>query len=166
MASDDGKLTHLDDAGRAQMVSVAIKPETYRMARAVGRVHMAKETLEAILAGKQKKGEVFALARVSAINAIKKTSDLIPLCHPIRVVGTNVDLVPRQDEPVVDIAVTVEAVDRTGVEMEALTGVSVAALTIYDMVKAIDRDVYVAGIGLAEKTGGRSGHYLRPAAVP
>jgi cyclic pyranopterin phosphate synthase len=156
------KLTHFNDSGEAHMVHVGSKPETERVAAATGAVAMRKETLQEIQRGGIQKGDVLGLARIAGIQAAKRTSDLIPLCHPVRLTGIEVSLEARDDgEPRVEIVVTVRAFDRTGVEMEALTGVTVAALTIYDMCKAIDRDITIVGVRLLEKRGGRSGEYRR-----
>jgi cyclic pyranopterin phosphate synthase len=155
------KLTHFDDEGRAQMVDVGGKPETAREAVASGAVHMEAATLERIRAGTLEKGDVLGVARLAAVQGLKKTSELVPLCHPLRVTGVEVLLTPADGPPRVDIRVTVRAFDRTGVEMEALTGVTVAALTIYDMCKAIDRGMRLDAIQLERKQGGKSGAWVR-----
>ena len=156
------KPTHFDDAGRARMVEVGAKTESPREATASGAVHMCAETLEQIEAGKVGKGDVLGVARLAALCGLKRTSDLIPLCHPVRITGADIDLEPRSDgQPRVEIRATVRAFDRTGVEMEALTAVSIAALTLYDMCKAIDRDMCVAVIQLESKRGGKSGAWAR-----
>jgi cyclic pyranopterin phosphate synthase len=155
------KLTHFDDEGRAQMVDVGGKPETAREAEASGAVHMEAATLERIRAGTLEKGDVLGVARLAAVQGVKKTSELVPLCHPLRVTGVEVLLTPADEPPRVDIRVTVRAFDRTGVEMEALTGVTVAALTIYDMCKAIDRGMRLDAIQLERKQGGKSGAWVR-----
>src|SRR5678816_4094862 len=144
------KLTHFDDEGRAHMVDVGEKPETARRAVASGAISMAAETLERIRAGTMEKGDVLGIARVAAIQGLKRTSELIPLCHPIRVTGVDVELVAADNPPRVEIRVTVSAHDRTGVEMEALTAVAVAALTIYDMCKSIDRGMSLSLIHISE----------------
>jgi cyclic pyranopterin phosphate synthase len=155
------KLTHFDDEGRAQMVDVGAKPETSRVAVASGEVLMEAATLERIRAGTLEKGDVLGIARVAAIQGLKKTSELIPLCHPVRVTGVEVELTPAEAPPRVRMVVTVRAFDRTGVEMEALTGVAVAGLTIYDMCKAIDRGMRLGPIQLESKQGGKSGTWTR-----
>jgi cyclic pyranopterin phosphate synthase len=156
------KLTHFDDAGRAQMVDVGQKAESEREAIASGAVEMAADTLKQIVAGTVGKGDVLGIARVAAIQGLKRTSELIPLCHPVRVTGVNVELTPVEGErPRVEIRATVRAHDRTGVEMEALTAVAVAGLTIYDMCKSIDRGMRIAGVQLEEKRGGKSGVWTR-----
>ncbi|MSO18667.1 MAG: cyclic pyranopterin monophosphate synthase MoaC [Acidimicrobiia bacterium] len=153
------KFTHLDDEGNARMVDVTEKEVTHRRARARGRVHMEPATAEQIAAGGLAKGDVLAVARVAAIQAAKQTANLIPLCHPLRLGSITVDF--AVGATCVEIEVVVEAVDRTGVEMEALTAVSVAALTIYDMAKAVDKEMVIGEIALWEKDGGRSGAYRR-----
>jgi cyclic pyranopterin phosphate synthase len=153
------KLTHFNEAGEARMVEVGAKPETARTAIASGRVVMAAATAKAVRAGTIGKGDVLGIARVAGIQAAKRASDLIPLCHPLRLTGVEVDL--RVAGNAVEITATVKAFDRTGVEMEALTAVSAAALTVYDMCKAIDRGMEIAAIRLDEKRGGKSGTYLR-----
>ena len=157
------KLTHFDDEGRAQMVDVSGKAETERIAVAEGRVHMLPSTLELIVSGDVKKGDVLAVARLAGIMAAKKTADLIPLCHPLSLSSVTVDLTPNRDDNTVDIQATCKLAGRTGVEMEALTAVSVAALTVYDMVKAVDRAMTISDIRLSHKSGGKSGTFTRPA---
>ena len=154
-------LTHLDKDGKARMVDVSEKKETHREAVAQGRVFMSPETLKAIGSGETPKGDVLAAARLAGIGAAKRTWELIPLCHPLRLTDINVDLTLNQKENSVDIRAHATAVDRTGVEMEAMTAVSVAALTIYDMCKAMDRSMTISHIQLLEKSGGRSGHWVR-----
>lgn len=151
-------LTHLDDAGRAQMVAVGQKPETARRAVAQARVTMSPEALDAVRHG-TKKGDAIQVARIAGIQAAKKTHELIPLCHPLRLTGITV----TAEVGAVDVVLRAEvsAVDRTGVEMEALTAVTVAALALYDMVKAVDHAAVIADVRLLEKDGGKSGH-LRP----
>jgi cyclic pyranopterin monophosphate synthase len=151
-------LTHFDEAGRAAMVDVAGKPETERLAIARGRIVMAPETLALIAEGKAGKGDVLGVARLAGIMAAKKTSDLIPLCHPLMLTKVRVDLTIAAPETV-EIEAQVSVTGRTGVEMEALTAVSVAALTVYDMVKAVDRGMRIEGIHLALKEGGKSGRF-------
>jgi cyclic pyranopterin monophosphate synthase len=157
------KLTHFDDAGQAHMVDVGAKPESERVAVAAGVIEMQRETLDAVGAGIMGKGDVLGIARVAAIAGLKRTSELIPLCHPVRVTGVDVSLAARDDgdRPRIEILATVRAFDRTGVEMEALTAVSIAALTVYDMCKAIDRGMRIADIRLVEKRGGKSGTWTR-----
>ncbi len=157
------KLTHFDAEGRAQMVDVSGKAETERVAVAEGRVHMLPSTLELIVSGDVKKGDVLAVARLAGIMAAKKTADLIPLCHPLSLSSVTVDLTPNRDDNTVDIQATCKLAGRTGVEMEALTAVSVAALTVYDMVKAVDRAMTISDIRLSHKSGGKSGTFTRPA---
>ena len=158
--SDEG-FTHLDSEGRARMVDVGGKEVTQRRAVARARVTMQEETAQALADGTVAKGDVLAVARVAGIQAAKRTSDLIPLCHPLMLSSVQVDLTPGPSW--VDIEATAETVDRTGVEMEALTACSVAALTVYDMCKARDRAMQVEALGLVEKSGGRSGDWHRPA---
>lgn len=152
-------LTHFDESGKARMVDVGDKDVTHRVAIARGRVVMQPETLNTITEGTAKKGDVLGVARVAAIMGAKKTSDLVPMCHPLSLTAVNVDLIPDVDRSSVEIEVRVETRGQTGVEMEALTAVSVAALTIYDMVKAIDRGMRVEDIHLAHKSGGKSGDW-------
>ncbi|MBU2611162.1 MAG: cyclic pyranopterin monophosphate synthase MoaC [Chloroflexi bacterium] len=151
------KLTHLDDDGRAHMVDVGAKPDSERLAVAKGEVHMRKETLDLIRAGMLKKGDVLTVAQVAGIAAAKRTSDLIPLCHPLPLTHVEVDLVLDEALPGVVITASAKTVGRTGVEMEALTAVSVAALTVYDMAKAAEKTMRIQNIRLVEKHGGRSG---------
>lgn len=151
-------LTHFDAAGRAAMVDVAGKPETARVAVARGRVVMAPETLARIEAGRIGKGDVLGVARLAGIMAAKRTSDLIPLCHPLMLSRVAVELTPAAPDAV-EIEASVSLTGRTGVEMEALTAVTVAALTIYDMCKAIDRGMRIEAVRLAHKSGGKSGTY-------
>jgi cyclic pyranopterin monophosphate synthase len=153
----DTHLTHLDESGQAKMVDVGAKPDTERVAVAGGEVHLKPETVELIRQGLMKKGDVLAVAKIAGIMAAKKTSELIPLCHPIALTQVEVDLRLKDDLPGVSITATARTVGKTGVEMEALTAVSVAALTVYDMVKAVERTAKIANIHLLEKHGGRSG---------
>jgi len=157
---DANPLTHLDEQGQAHMVDVGGKPDTQRVAVAKGEVHLSAETLSMIVSGHAPKGDVFAAARIAGIMAAKKTSELIPLCHPLALTRVAVDL-SAQDETTIEIAATVETTGKTGVEMEALTAVSVAALTVYDMIKAVQRDARIGNIRLIEKHGGKSGDYVR-----
>jgi cyclic pyranopterin phosphate synthase len=154
------KLTHFDAAGEAHMVDVGAKSETHRIARAAGRIHMLPETLEQIDAGTARKGDVLGIARIAAIQGAKRTSDLIPLCHPLALTRIAVDFEIDRTSRSVECVVTVETVGRTGVEMEALTAVATALLTVYDMCKAVDRGMRIDGIALLEKQGGRSGHWI------
>jgi cyclic pyranopterin monophosphate synthase len=156
-----GSLTHLDEGGRARMVDVGAKPETDRIAVASAAVKMKLATLALVEAGSGKKGDVFSTARLAAIAALKRTADWIPLCHPVRVVGTDVVLEADRKLPGVRVRVEVHAHDRTGVEMEAMVGAAAAALTIYDMVKGSERGVEITEVRLEEKRGGRSGHWRR-----
>lgn len=157
----DSDFTHLDESGRAKMVDVGAKQETIREARAVGVIKMKHDTLKAVLEGAIKKGDVLAVAQVAAITAVKKTSDIIPMCHPLRIAGVDVEFNPDEAESSISVAVTVKAIDRTGVEMEALTGVAAALLTIYDMCKALEKDMIIEDIKLLRKTGGKSGIWER-----
>ncbi len=154
------KLTHLDDAGAAQMVDVSAKAATRREATAEGRIAMSAEALAAIREGALAKGDALAVARVAGIMAAKKTSDLIPLCHPLAIAKVSIDLVLQDDG--VACAATVVTTGPTGVEMEALTAVSVALLTLYDMAKAIDRGMAIEDVRLRAKSGGRSGDWRAP----
>lgn len=153
------KLTHLDEEGKARMVDVGQKEETERVAKAVGKVLMSAETLKMIIEGKVPKGDVLVASRLAAIMAAKKTSELIPLCHPLRLTNLEVDVEALKEENALRVSATVRAFDRTGVEMEALTAVSVAALTIYDMCKAVDKRMVITDIHLEEKKGGKSGDF-------
>lgn len=153
------QLTHLDDSGRARMVDVGDKAETERVAVARGRVSMQPETLQLILEGNLKKGDVLTLAQVAGIMAAKRTSELIPLCHPLLLNKVDVTCTPNVAESAVDIEALVRVSGKTGVEMEALTAVTVAGLTIYDMAKAVDRGMRLTDVRLVHKSGGRSGVY-------
>ena len=153
-------LTHFDAQGAAHMVDVGAKDETLRMARAAGRIVMRPETLALVRAGTAKKGDVLGVARIAAIQAAKRTADLIPLAHPIPITRVAAEFADADDPPAVTVTVTVETVGRTGVEMEALTAVSVGLLTIYDMCKAADRAMRIDSIRLLEKTGGKSGSFV------
>ena len=146
------------------MVDVGEKSETHRVARASGRIVMLPETLAQIAAGNAKKGDVLGIARIAAIQAAKRTSELIPLCHPLALTKVSVDFELDRDACAVECSATVETLGRTGVEMEALTAVSVGLLTIYDMCKAVDRGMRLDAVGLLEKRGGRSGHWVAPLA--
>ncbi len=155
------KLTHLDQQGNANMVDVGDKDITERVATASGSVSMAAGTLTLIAEGGHKKGDVLSIARIAGIQAAKQCSNLIPLCHPLMLNSVKVDLQLDKNGGKVLISATCKVNGKTGVEMEALTAVSVAALTIYDMCKAVDKDMVIGGISLQEKSGGRSGHYRR-----
>ncbi|WP_182419246.1 cyclic pyranopterin monophosphate synthase MoaC [Bartonella sp. HY038] len=155
------KLTHIDEHGAAHMVDVGQKHETERKAVAEGCVIMANETLIAITEDRIAKGDVLAAARIAGIMAAKKTSDLIPLCHPLMLTKLSVDLLPDASLPGIRVKATAALTGKTGVEMEALTAVSIACLTIYDMAKAIDKSMTITNIELSEKTGGKSGNWLR-----
>jgi cyclic pyranopterin phosphate synthase len=152
------RLTHFDATGAAAMVDVGAKPETQRSATAKARVVMQPETLALIRAGDAKKGDVLGVARLAGIMAAKRTADLIPLCHPLALTSVTVDLAPS-GEDTVEITATVRLTGRTGVEMEALTAASVAALTVYDMVKAADRGMRIEGLRVVAKSGGKSGDF-------
>lgn len=156
------KLTHLDDNGQAHMVDVSGKPETIRMARAVGSVQLSDSSMAALLEGNVKKGDALAVARIAGIMAAKKTSELIPLCHPLPISKAKVELEPDRDRNLVLITATVKTTGPTGVEMEALTAVSIAALTLYDMLKSVDKFITISAIKLDEKQGGKSGAWKHP----
>ena len=159
-SSQDGPaLTHIGTTGEARMVDVSTKPATERTALAEGRVIMSKATLELIVSGNGKKGDVLGTARVAGIMAAKRTSDLIPLCHPLALSNVTLDITPDEKLPGCIVRAAVKVTGPTGVEMEALMAVSVACLTIYDMIKAAERGVRIEGIHLVEKKGGKSGHY-------
>lgn len=153
------ELTHFDAAGQAHMVDVGAKAETARVARAAGRIRMAPTTFALIRDGHAKKGDVLGIARIAAIQASKRTSDLIPLCHPIALTRVGVEFALDEAAATVAIEVTAETVGRTGVEMEALTAAATGLLTIYDMCKAVDRGMVIEDIRLLEKLGGKSGHW-------
>ena len=155
------KLSHIDAAGEAHMVDVGGKDETVRIAVAQGAVRMRPETLELILSGNARKGDVIGTARIAGIMAAKKTSELIPLCHPLMISKVSVDIVPDSALPGFRMEATVKTEGKTGVEMEALTAVSVACLTLYDMAKAADKGMEIIDIRLMSKSGGKSGDYLR-----
>jgi len=155
------KLTHFDARGQAHMVDVSGKAETARAAVAEGHVTMTPETLALVTEGTAAKGDVLGIARIAGITGAKRTSDLIPLCHPLPVTKVAVDLAPDPDLPGVRIRATVKTSGRTGVEMEALTAVSAAALTVYDMLKAVQKDMEIGGIRLLSKEGGKSGPWTR-----
>jgi cyclic pyranopterin phosphate synthase len=156
------KLTHFDERGAAQMVDVAGKSETHRVATAAGTIHMRRETLEIVKSGTAKKGDVLGVARIAAIQAAKRTSELIPLCHPVPLTSVAVEFAIDEAGSSIECRATAECLARTGVEMEALSAVSVALLTVYDMCKAVDRGMTLSGIRLVEKRGGKSGTYTAP----
>jgi cyclic pyranopterin monophosphate synthase len=155
------ELSHIRASGEAHMVDVSQKAETPRVAVAEGRVLMRAETLRLALAGDAKKGDVFGVARIAGIMAAKKTHELIPLCHPLALTKVVVDIEPDEALPGARVVATCAVSGKTGVEMEALTAVSVACLTIYDMLKAVDRGMRIEGVGLVEKTGGKSGDWRK-----
>ena len=155
----EGKLTHLGSSGEARMVDVSDKDATERVATAEGRVVMTAKTLDLVLSGDAKKGDVLGAGRIAGIMAAKKTHQLIPLCHPLPITKVEVEIMPDHTLPGLIVRATVKVTGQTGVEMEALTAVSVACLTIYDMVKAVERGMTIEGIHLVEKRGGKSGHY-------
>jgi len=153
-------LTHFDNSGQAHMVDVGAKAETCRIAIATGRISMKPETLKLVRQGNAKKGDVLGIARIAAIQASKKTADLIPLCHPIALTKVAVDFHVFEESSSVSCTVTTETFGKTGVEMEALSAVSVGLLTIYDMLKAVDRGMTISNIQLMEKHGGKSGDWV------
>ena len=155
------KLTHIDETGRARMVDVSDKPSTAREALAMGRIRMAPETLQLALSGQGKKGEVMATAEIAGVMAAKRTPDLIPMCHPLILSSVKVRVDPSADGSGLEVAARVKTVGPTGVEMEALTAVSVALLTLYDMLKAADKGMTIEAVRLVEKTGGASGDHRR-----
>jgi cyclic pyranopterin monophosphate synthase len=153
------KLTHLGRRGEARMVDISAKPATERVAVAEGHVIMAARTLDLVLTGDAKKGDVLAVARIAGIMAAKRTHELVPLCHPLAIAKIAVDLEADHTLPGITVRASVKVAGQTGVEMEALTAVAVACLTVYDMVKAVERGMRIEGIRLLEKHGGKSGHY-------
>lgn len=157
------KLTHVDEQGRARMVDVGTKPDTERVAVARGRVLMRPETLALIQTGEMKKGDVLTVAQIAGIQAAKRTPELIPMCHPLLLTHVGVELAPggAAGEAWIDVQATVRTLGKTGVEMEALTAVSVAALTVYDMCKAVDRGMAITAVELVHKSGGQSGDWNR-----
>ncbi len=161
MASSS-ELTHFDSQGQAHMVDVAAKAATHRVAVAQGRIVMNSATLSIILEGSAKKGDVLGIARIAGIMAAKKTSDLIPLCHPLALTRVTIDFLPQQSDSSITCRAAVETVGPTGVEMEALTAVQVALLTIYDMCKAVDRAMVMTDVRVLEKHGGKSGSFVNP----
>lgn len=155
------KLTHFDVRGQARMVDVANKTETHRVARAGGRIRMLPATLRQIVAKTARKGDVLGVARIAAIQAAKRASELIPLCHPLALTRVDIDFAVDRKASAVGCLATVETIGRTGVEMEALTAAAIAALTVYDMTKALDKSISIEDLHLLEKTGGKSGDYRR-----
>ncbi len=155
------KLTHVAESGEARMVDVSAKPESQRVARAAGLIRMRPATLAAIMKAEVKKGDVLGVARIAGVMAAKRTADLIPLCHPLMLDGIQIDLTPDESIPGVRVEATVKTTGRTGVEMEALTAVSVALLTVYDMAKALDREMQISDISLMAKSGGVGGDFSR-----
>lgn len=153
-------LTHFDAQGQAHMVNVAAKDTTHRVARATGRIRMQPATFDQVAGGTAKKGDVIGIARIAAIQGAKRTADLIPLCHPLALTRVAVDFDLDADAHAVQCTATVETIGRTGVEMEALTAVQVGLLTVYDMLKAMDRGMVIDGVRLLEKQGGKSGHWV------
>lgn len=156
------ELTHFNSAGDAHMVDVGEKDATHRVALASGFIQMKSATLELILSGGHKKGDVLGIARVAGIMAAKRTADLVPLCHPLALTRVDIEFKPDREATTVECLATVETRGQTGVEMEALTAVQVALLTIYDMCKAVDRGMMMQQIGLLKKSGGKSGVWVRP----
>jgi cyclic pyranopterin phosphate synthase len=159
-------LTHFDESGQAQMVDVGGKDATHRVAVAEGRIRMLRPTLELIASGGHKKGDVLGVARIAGIMGAKRTSELVPLCHPLALTKISLDLEPRQDESAVYCRAVVETRGRTGVEMEALCAVQVSLLTVYDMCKAVDRGMSIESVRLIEKQGGKSGRWVREEPAP
>jgi cyclic pyranopterin phosphate synthase len=159
-------LTHFNAAGEAQMVDVGAKPDTDRQAIAAGCIHMQPETLMRIRAGDHKKGDVLGIARIAGIMAAKRTADLIPLCHPLALSRVEVELWTETEPPAVQVRATVATRGPTGVEMEALTAVQIALLTVYDMCKSVDRGMTLDQVRLLEKSGGKSGYWMRGAGSP
>ncbi len=155
------KLSHVDERGHARMVNVGDKPDTERVAVATGEVRMSPSTLAMATRGEASKGDALAVARVAGIMAAKKTPSLIPLCHPLMLSSVSIEFEPNEKEGLLGIEATARCCGKTGVEMEALTAVSVAALTVYDMLKAVERDMVIGNVRLMEKRGGKSGHFLR-----
>ena len=155
------KLTHFNQAGEAHMVDIADKASTARRAIAAGRIVMQAQTLQLIQQGKHKKGDVLGVARIAGIMATKRTADLVPMCHPLALTHVSVEFDVDAEACAIDCTVTADTTGQTGVEMEALTGVQIALLTIYDMCKAVDRGMVIGDVRLLEKSGGKSGHWQR-----
>ncbi|MEG9861104.1 MAG: cyclic pyranopterin monophosphate synthase MoaC [Parvularculales bacterium] len=156
------KLSHIDEAGNAVMVNITDKLESMRQATAAGRIIMSSEALDMVLEGRARKGDVLGVARLAGIMAAKRTSDLIPLCHPLSLSGVTVNFTSNKEVSGIEVVACVKITGRTGVEMEALTAVSVACLTIYDMIKAIDRGAYIEELHVRHKSGGKSGEWYAP----
>ncbi len=154
------ELTHFGQGGRARMVDVSDKDKTVRIARAVGKVRLNPQTFALVMEGRMKKGDVLAVAQVAGIMAAKQCSSLIPMCHPVAITGADIDFAPDADNSVIGITAEVRCKGETGVEMEALTAVTAAALTIYDMCKAVQRDIEITDIRLVYKSGGKSGEFI------
>ena len=162
MATEDKTVfTHFDEQGNARMVDVSEKLETVRVADAAGNIKMSSKAFELVKSGSMAKGDVLGIARVAGVMAAKKVDELIPLAHPLMITKVTIDFAYRDEDTSVDIFATVGICGKTGVEMEALTAVSVAALTIYDMCKAVDKSMVISGVRLLKKTGGKSGTYIR-----
>jgi len=157
--------THIDESGRARLVDVSAKGDTVRVATARGRVLMDPKTFELVRNGGMAKGDVLGIAQVAGVMGAKRTPEVIPLCHPLPITGVDLAFELNERDSAVEISATVRVTGKTGVEMEALTAVSIAALTVYDMCKAVDKDMIIDGVRLMEKTGGKSGHYLREESV-
>lgn len=154
-------LTHLDELGNARMVDVGAKDHTERQATATATIFMQPETLTMIVEGKHKKGDVMATARIAGIMAAKRTPDLIPMCHPLMITSVKVELLPNLETSSVEVLATCKTVGQTGIEIEAMTAATIAALTLYDMCKAVDRGMVIDQVKLLEKIGGKSGHWVR-----
>jgi cyclic pyranopterin phosphate synthase len=154
------KLTHFDETGQAHMVDVGQKAHTHRIATATGSIQMLKSTFDMVMSGSHKKGDVIGIARIAAIQATKKSPDLIPLCHPIALTRVAVEFTPDDSNSTIHCTVTTETIGQTGVEIEALTGVQIGLLTIYDMCKAVDRGMVIREVKLLEKSGGKSGTWV------
>ncbi|MEY3522948.1 MAG: hypothetical protein RIT33_365 [Pseudomonadota bacterium] len=154
------KLTHFDETGQAHMVDVGQKAHTHRIATATGSIQMQKATFDMVMSGSHKKGDVIGIARIAAIQATKKSPDLIPLCHPIALTRVAVEFIPDESNSTIHCTVTTENIGQTGVEIEALTGVQIGLLTIYDMCKAVDRGMVIKEVKLLEKSGGKSGTWV------
>ena len=154
------KLTHFDETGQAHMVDVGQKAHTHRIATATGSIQMLKSTFDMVMSGSHKKGDVIGIARIAAIQATKKSPDLIPLCHPIALTRVAVEFTPDESNSTIHCTVTTETIGQTGVEIEALTGVQIGLLTFYDMCKAVDRGMVIREVKLLEKSGGKSGTWV------
>jgi cyclic pyranopterin phosphate synthase len=162
--AEEGQFTHFDDSGNARMVNVSEKGETVRQATAAGSITMSRQAYEMIRQGTVKKGDVLGVARIAGIMAAKKVDQLIPLCHPLAITGADIAFSFNDAQCTIDIEATVSITGRTGVEMEALTAVSMAALTVYDMCKAVDKTMVISNIRLLRKSGGKSGLFVRTSA--